>query len=345
MAFKSCTSSPEMFDGWLAAPPRSEVLERLATLIDRDALREAVAPAYKDLGRIGFDPVLLIKLLVLQRLYQLSDPGVVAEAADRLSFRKFLDLGAGAQVPDDTTLVKFRGRLRNYGVFDKVIEAFQTQLELQGIKVKEGSIKLVDATLVAAAVRPPAQPKEGEAAPEPLDPDATFTVKKGKAVYGYKLHMAQDRETGLVTGHVVTPAHVHDSQVFEEFLDQGESEAMADKAYDSKEHRKMCRALGVKCSVMKRATQGRELSRWWKGRNKSIGRVRGFIEGTFAHLKRYLGCGRAIYRGLTRVGEQLAWGIVAFNLKRATALAPGRQTQPARGRKTQPVATPRGTCA
>jgi hypothetical protein len=88
-----------MFDGWLAAPPRSEVLERLATLIDRDALREAVAPAYKDLGRIGFDPVLLIKLLVLQRLYQLSDPGVVAEAADRLSFRKFLDLGAGAQVP------------------------------------------------------------------------------------------------------------------------------------------------------------------------------------------------------------------------------------------------------
>lgn len=327
MSFKSCTSAPEMFDGWLAAPPKSEVLDRLSALIDWDALRQVAAPAYKGTGRVGFDPVLLIKLLLLERLYQLSDGDVLAEAADRLSFRKFLGLRASDTVPDDTTLVKFRRRLRNFGVFDKVMEAFQSQLEARGVKINEGSIKLVDATLVQAAVRPPAKPKEGKEAPEPLDPDAEFTVKNGKPVYGYKLHMAQDRQTGLITGHVVTPANIHDSQVFEHFLDQGESEVLADKAYDSREHRAMCRALKTKCSVMKRASKGKELSRWWKGRNASIGRVRSFIEGTFGHLKRYLGCGRAIYRGLARVGEQLAWGIMAYNLKRATALTKGWEMQ------------------
>lgn len=45
-----------MFDRWLAAPPKSEVLERLAKLIDWDVLRQATAPAYKGTGRVGFDP-------------------------------------------------------------------------------------------------------------------------------------------------------------------------------------------------------------------------------------------------------------------------------------------------
>ena len=74
---------------------------------------------------------------------------------------------------------------------------------------------------------------------------------------------------------------------------------------------------------MKKAARGKAVSAWWTGRNKSISRVRGFVEGGFAQLKRYLGCGRARYRGLDRVYEQLTWGVVVFNLRRATALDRG----------------------
>jgi hypothetical protein len=78
MARKSCTSSPDLFTSFLAAPPKSEVLERPATLIDWERLRS-----------------------LLERLYQLSDRDAVWVARDSLSFRQFLGLGAGDNVPDD----------------------------------------------------------------------------------------------------------------------------------------------------------------------------------------------------------------------------------------------------
>ena len=52
MARKSCTSSPDLFTSFLAAPPKSEVLERLGTLIDWERLRGVMDPAYK-LGGVG----------------------------------------------------------------------------------------------------------------------------------------------------------------------------------------------------------------------------------------------------------------------------------------------------
>ena len=183
---------------------------------------------------------MLFKLLLLERLYNLSDGDAVWMARDSLSFRSFLGLDAGDRVPDDTTLVVFRRRLREAGLFDELFARVTVDLERQGIGVRPGCIKIVDATLVKAAVRPPrrrdggggasqhdavasggeqdAPPSQaGEAggpaptdAPAALDPDADFTVKNGVPHYGFKLHLAQDRETGLITAHVVTPASVQD---------------------------------------------------------------------------------------------------------------------------------------
>jgi len=334
MAFKSCTSTPDMFDSFLATPPRNEVLKDLARLVDWAALRKLVAPAYKSAdkgGAVGYDPIILIKLLLLERLYQLSDVQVVEEAADRLSFREFLGLRASDTVPDDTTLVVFRNRLRHCGLVEKIMKEIEAQLRARGLAVREGSIKMIDATLIEAAVNPPTKPKEEEAAPEPpLDPDADFTVRGDEVHYGYKAHLAQDRATGLVTEVVVTAASVNDTVVFEELLDGSEAEVLADKGYDSAANRAICAALGVKASIMKKAAKNRPLSKWWRGRNKSIARVRNFIEGTPAQLKRYLGCGRAIYRGLVKTTEQIRWGVLAFNLRRAAALARGPSASPAR---------------
>ena len=333
MAFQSCTSKPDLFDAFLASPPKNETLRQLKSLLDWGALRQVVAPAYKwgGPGAEGYDPILLIKMLLLERLYQLSDPAVVEEAADRLSFREFLDLRASDTVPDDTTLVKFRGRLRNYGLFDFVVAAIELQLAEKGYAVKEGAIKMVDATLIKAAVHPPRKHREDlehergrmhmVITEPPLDADADWGGKKDKLIYGFKLHMAQDRVTGLVTRHAVTPASVHDTNHLETLLDGDEAEVLADKGYDDAQRRKDLARRGTKASIMKKAVRGKKLSAWWTGRNTSISRVRGFIEGGFATLKRYLDCGRARYRGLERVYEQVTWAIVMFNLRRACALA------------------------
>jgi IS5 family transposase len=65
------------------------------------------------------------------------------------------------------------------------------------------------------------------------------------------------------------------------------------------------------------------VSPWWRGRKRSIARVRSFIEGANACLKRWRGCARAIYRGMERVTMQVTMGVMAFNLTRAVALQRG----------------------
>lgn len=331
MARKSCTSSPDMFSSFLASPPKNEVLDRLLGLVDWGRLRARLDGLYKwgGAGREPVDPVMLFKLLLLERLYQLSDGQAVWMAKDSLSFRSFLGLGADGVVPDDTTLVVFRRRLVEAGLLDELFADVTVQLEDQGVGVREGYIKIVDATLVEAAVRPPrrpqppAEPDETALAPDErrvLDPDADFTVKNARVHYGYKLHIGVDRETGLVTHHVVTAASVHDSQVLADLVDGRESEVLTDKAYDSRALRLRLAAWSVLASIMKQARPGRALSAWQRARNRSIGRVRNYVEGVFASLKRYLGCKRASYRGLDRVMLQMTFGILAWNLTRAVAL-------------------------
>lgn len=325
MAFRAHDPQPDLMDSYLASPPKREVLGRLKSLIDWERPRALCRGAYTEggPGQPGKDPVLLIKLLLLERLYALSDVQVVEEAQDRLTFRAFLDLRASDTVPDDTTLVTFRKRLREHGLHDLLFEDIEAQLKEQGVAVKQGAIKIIDASLVQAAVRPPRKSRETGEREAPLDPEADFTVRKGTAFYGYKLHMAIDRETGLVTQHMVTPASVHDSQVFEELLDGKEGQVFADKAYDSEKHRRLLRRHGTKCAIMRKAKRGAPLSAWWRGRNRTLSRIRSFVEGGFATLKRWRGCGRCRYRGLERFFEQMTWGILAHNLTRAVALLGG----------------------
>ena len=58
-------------------------------------------------------------------------------------------------------------------------------------------------------------------------------------------------------------------------------------------------------------------------RNRSIGWVRGFIEGTNAALKRWHGNGRALCRSIERVMNQMTMGILAHSLTRAATLRRG----------------------
>jgi transposase, IS5 family len=48
------------------------------------------------------DPVLMVKLLVLQTGYGLSDPGLEWQVSDRISFQHFLDFPE--TVPDYSTV-------------------------------------------------------------------------------------------------------------------------------------------------------------------------------------------------------------------------------------------------
>ena len=172
-------------------------------------------------------------------------------------------------IPDETTLCRFRSALKGKteGLFKLVLQ----DIESQGILIKSGTI--VDATIITSGVTPP---RDGEVSEK--DPEAGWTKKGGKYVYGYKAHTACDKETGLITNIIATSADVHDSQVFEQLLTGEEPLVMADKAYDSEKRRKLLMKHGIEDQIMYKKKKGKQHPRWQLELNKLWAKKRGRIE-------------------------------------------------------------------
>lgn len=266
---------------------------------------------HPDMGRPGFPPLMLLKVLLLQQWYNLSDPEAEEAITDRLSFQRFLGLSLSDPVPDETTICRFRNRLLEGRLYEWVFEQINRQLEKKGLIVKQGSI--VDATLVKAHHRPaPAQ--------EAKDSDASWTVRQDKPHYGYKAHATVDQGSEFIRKVEITPAHVHDSQVFEELVMGDEQVVYGDKGYSGQERVDRLNARGISSGIMEKATRGHPLAEWQKKRNKFISRVRGAVERCFGILKEHYGYVKVKYRGIARNRCQLYLLATAFNLKRMLRL-------------------------
>jgi transposase len=84
-------------------------LERLNNGVDFELFRNLLeAELYKapkgEGGHPGYDYVLMFKILILQRYYNLSDEQTEYQINDRLSFMRFLNLTLADDVPDSLFL-------------------------------------------------------------------------------------------------------------------------------------------------------------------------------------------------------------------------------------------------
>ena len=75
-------------------------------------------PRKSQAGRKPTDVLLLFKMLVLQKLHNISDAELEYQVNDRLSFMQFLGLGLEDAVPDATTVWSFREQLGNQGLVE-----------------------------------------------------------------------------------------------------------------------------------------------------------------------------------------------------------------------------------
>jgi len=119
----------------------------------RPVLEEFTGYAQRDWkkgGKPPFDPVLMFKVLVLQKFHGLSDDATEEQIFDRASFKNFLGLRIGDNIPDAKTLWDFKQRIEADGREGsrKLFEAFNQILEGKGLIAREGSI--VDASFVEA---------------------------------------------------------------------------------------------------------------------------------------------------------------------------------------------------
>src|SRR6056297_3054217 len=99
-------------------------------------------------GASNWPVVMMIKCMMLQKWFNLSDPMLEEMLMDRLSFRRFVGLNVDDKTPDETTFVRFRKRLREHG-YDRTL--FERTLEIltrRGVVLEEGTC--VDATIIEA---------------------------------------------------------------------------------------------------------------------------------------------------------------------------------------------------
>ena len=104
--------------------------ELIPWYIFKDALDEVFKKENKGTGgREPFDYLMMFKILILQRYYNLSDDQTEYQILDRLSFMRFLDLKLSDKVPDSKTIWLFRETLTNSGETEELFNLFKDQIE------------------------------------------------------------------------------------------------------------------------------------------------------------------------------------------------------------------------
>ena len=271
-------------------------------------------------GRPAYGSLLMFKALLLQSLYGLSDSELEDALIDRLSFRRFVGLGLAEQVPDHTTLCRFRNRLIEAGILEKLFGELDKQLDNAGLILRRGT--MLDATVIETTS---ARPLFGSPEAKPSDPDAGFTRRQGKSgsSYGYKAHVAVDEESGLIRTILTTPANVNDTVPADLLICGDERAVMADAAYHTHARERDLKNRGIKARLMRRPNKHHpSLSPRLKKLNQLIARRRAAVETTFATLKRRMGLGVIRYRGLAKAAAQVMIAAIAFNMRRWAAITP-----------------------
>ncbi|MEI9897582.1 MAG: IS5 family transposase [Chthoniobacter sp.] len=267
----------------------------------RPLLEELSGYAQRDWSKGGkppFDPVLMFKVLVLQKFHGLSDDATEEQIFDRTSFKSFLGLRIGDAIPDAKTLWDFKQRIEAEGRAGsrRLFEAFGAMLEGEGLIARAGSI--VDASFVEAPrqrndreqnrrIKEGERPEEFDRQPavgRQKDSEARWTKKNEEVHYGWKNHVKADAQTKLILRAVTTPANVHDSQVFKELVDAQDRAVLADSAYHSEEHEAHLLALDAEEFLLRKAPRGQALSAAEQKSNHTISRIRVRVEHIFARM-------------------------------------------------------------
>ena len=124
-----------------------QTLDALLEKIDWSRFDHLLSPIYnKEQGRKSYPNLLMLKCLLLQNWYNLSDYELEKSIDDRLSFRRFIGLDYTANAPDHSSFSRFRDQLIAHNLESKVFEEISNQIENQGFVVKLGT--LVDASIV-----------------------------------------------------------------------------------------------------------------------------------------------------------------------------------------------------
>lgn len=292
-----------------------------------DSVRAPAAPKAAG-GRPAWPSLVLLKMLMLQRLYQLSDEATEYQLLDRLSFQRFVGLSLADKAPDQNTLRLFREALNARGLEKELFDAFVAHLAEKGLLPKNGCI--VDASFVEvprqrntraenAAIKEGKMPEGWEKDAKTRahkDVDARWTTKNGQTFYGYKDHIKVNVASKLIESAEVTPASTHDSQALDALVSAGDEVVFADSAYSGAEFGEQMEAKGVARCVVEPARRNTPLTTQEEETNREIARIRARVEHVFAVMSGQAGRIFQRYIGMARNAGAIVLMNLLYNVQR-----------------------------
>lgn len=314
-------------------------LEKLNKGVDfelfRSLLEEKLTSQAKGKGgRPPYDYILMFKVLILQRYYNLSDDQVEYQINDRMSFMRFLNLSIADDVPDSKTIWHFKERLTDLEVIEPLFHLFLEELEKLGLIVNEG--KIVDASFVEVPRQRNSreenkQIKEGKTPGSfegnpykkaQKDTDARWTKKNNTNYFGYKNHVKTDAKSKLITKYKVTDASVHDSQAIDQLLDEKDKgeDFYADSAYGGTKQKETIREKGMINQVCEKGYRNKPLTEEQKAGNREKSRVRSRVEHVFGFMEGSMN-GMYLYNiGKKRIEAAIGLMNLTYNMHRKLQL-------------------------
>jgi len=291
-------------------------------------------------GRPPFDRVMMFKVLVIQRIYNLSDDNAEYQILDRHSFCRFLKIDSWDQVPDAKTIWNYREQLKQHNVIERIFLLFNEKLRNAALILKDGVI--VDASFVQVPkqrntkeendlVREGKVPGDWPKNPNKLeqkDLDADWTTKNKKTYFGYKNHVKVDNGSKLITLYGVTPASVHDSVMLEELLEEQDQdqEVYADSAYSGEPCNKVIQGVKAKNRTHEKGCRNKKLTGDQIEQNRIKSKTRVRVEHTFGYQWVNLNGAEFIrYIGIDRCAMAIGLRNMIYNFFRAIFLIKSRK--------------------
>lgn len=127
-------------------------LKEIESVIDFELLRPVLAKnkigTKNTCGNKAYDPLIMFKILLLQKFYSLSDEEAELAVKTNILYMRFVGLSIDDDAPDASTIGRFRQSLMANKLYDELFNNVNAQLEAQGMMFQSGRSIIVDATLI-----------------------------------------------------------------------------------------------------------------------------------------------------------------------------------------------------
>ena len=196
-------------------------MERVVPWAALVALITPYAPEGKR-GRPPFAVETMLRIHFMQQWFTLSDPAMEEALHDVPLFREFAGLNWDTDVPDETTILRFRRLLEEHKLSAQILALINELLGAKGLLLRAGTV--VDATLIAA-------PSSTKNSTGERDPEMKQSQKGKQWLFGMKAHIGVDADSGLVHSVLGTAGSVNDVVEANTLLHGQEREAWGDAGY------------------------------------------------------------------------------------------------------------------